>query len=211
MNEMTDTQSGTARMLAALIALVAWTGLAIQLNATTALRGSVVMAIWVVLRYFTVVANVLTAVFFTGIAVGAPPFSRPRWLAGLTLAMMLVGVVYTSLLRGLIDLSGGAALANLLLHFVTPILVPIYWLAFARKGALHNRDALLWLLFPFAYGVYALIRGGLGDFYAYPFMDVSALGWPQVIFNGSIGALCFIAAGYAFIWLDHRLGQRSRN
>ena len=127
-----------ARLAAAAIALIAWAGLGIQLQASTELMGSAGAALWAMLRFFTVLANLLVALLFTGIALGWRRTGGPFLLGGVTLAILLVGIVYGLLLNGLLALSGGAALADVLLHKVTPVLVPLWWLAFAPKGGLQG-------------------------------------------------------------------------
>jgi hypothetical protein len=85
---------------------------------------------------------------------------------------------------------------------VTPILVPLFWLVFAPKGRLTFRDPWIWAILPLVYFIYALVRGTLGGRYAYPFMDVAQLGWPQTLINGALIALGFVATGFALVWLD---------
>lgn len=201
--------SGTGRGAAALAALAAWVGLAVQLNASSILTGSMGAAAWVMLRYFTVITNLALAVIFTGVAFGRPAYGVPTLLGGVTLSILLVGVVYFLLLRGLVELSGGARAADVLLHQVTPILGSLFWLACVPKGLLRSRDPWLWAAFPLAYLVYALVRGGLDGAYAYPFIDVAQLGWAQTGFNAAAIALSFILAGHAIVWLDAWLAHRA--
>ena len=73
------------------------------------------------LRYFTVITNLLIAIVFTAIALGRT--IAPPWLAGITMAILLVGIVLHLLLSGMVELSGGAKLADLINHSVTPVLV----------------------------------------------------------------------------------------
>lgn len=199
---------GAARGAAAAIALVAWVGLAVQFDASLALSGSAGAALWAMLRYFTVIANILLASVFTGLALGRSGSKTALLLGGATLAIVLVGVVYGLLLRGLVELSGGARIADLLLHHVTPVLAPLFWLAYAPRGALRRRDPLIWALCPLAYFVYAMARGAIEGVYAYPFMDVGKIGWAQTGLIAVIIALCFLAAGYGLLWLDGRLARR---
>ena len=200
--------SGAARALAGLIALVAWAGLAVQFNASMTTTGSALAAVLAMLRYFTVLANLTLAIVLTGVALGQRSFGGASLLGGVTLAMLLVGAVYSLLLRDLVELSGGAKLADLLLHHATPILAPIFWLAYAPKGALQGRDPLMWAAFPLAYFVYALARGLIEGRYAYPFMDLMQLGWPRTLLNGAVIALGFLVCGYVVLWLDGRLARR---
>ena len=83
-----------------------------------------------------------------------------------------------TLLRGLLDLSGGALLADTLLHKVMPLLVPLFWLAFVRKGGLALARSFFLGLYPIAYFIYALARGSVEGKYAYPFIDLARSGPP---------------------------------
>ena len=109
----------TARIAAAIVALVALAGLVVQFAATLDQTGSVAGTLWTLLRYFTVLTNLLVALAFGWVAIGGQP--HPRRLAGVMLAILLVGIIYGLLLRGLLTLSGGALLADTLLHKVTPV------------------------------------------------------------------------------------------
>jgi len=194
--------SNSARLAAGAVALVAWIGMAVQWRASTDLAGSAGVAVWIMLRYFTIITNLIVAVVLTGVALGRPGFGAPRLLGGVTLAILLVGVVYALLLRGLLELSGGAQLADTLLHVATPVLVPLFWLAFAPKGGLTFKDPWLWAILPLVYFVYAIVRGTMEGRYAYPFMDVAKLGWAQTVLNAALIALGFVATGFVLVWLD---------
>ena len=196
------------RAAAALIALVSWIALAVQFRATLGLNGSIMETLWILFRYFTVLTNVLVAVVMTGIALGRPRFASPAVMGFVTLAILLVGVVYMTLLRGMVELSGGALLADVLLHKLVPALVPLFWLLFARRGGLGWRDPLVWSLYPLAYFAYALVRGSFDGRYAYPFIDLAALGPAQVALNAVAIAAAFLIAGLAFVWLDGTLARR---
>lgn len=206
-----ETTSTNARLAAGAVALVTWIGLAVQLRASTELAGSAGLAVWVMLRFFTVITNLIVAGVLTGIALGWPRCASPRLLGGVTLAILLVGVVFALLLNGLLELSGGAQLADTILHKVTPILVPLFWLIFAPKGGLTFRDPWIWAIFPFVYFVYALARGVVEGRYAYPFMDAAQLGWPQTLINGAVIALGFVVTGFAVVWLDGVMARSGKS
>lgn len=195
------------RLAAAGVAAVAWTGLAVQFFATYRTNGSLPETLWVLVRFFTILANVVVAGIFTAIAIGRRP--SPSFLGGTVLAILLVGITYGLLLNGLLELSGGAKRADTLLHKVTPVLVPLWWLVFARKGDLSHRDPWLWAIFPTLYLPYALARGLSGDIYAYPFINIAKLGWGQVLLNSALIATGFLAAAHAFVWLDRKMRASS--
>ena len=125
------------------------------------------------------------------------------------MAILLVGIVFALLLNGLVELSGGALLADLLLHRATPVLAPLWWLAFAPKGGLARRDPFLWMLYPLGYFAYALARAGLDGRYPYPFMDAGRIGWLQTGLNAVEVAAGFLVAGLALVGLDRRLARGS--
>jgi hypothetical protein len=197
-----------ARLAAALIALAAWAGLGVQWQASTAMTGAAGDALWAMLRFFTILANLLVAIHFTAIAAGSRRAARPFLLGGTMLAILLVGIVYFLLLRGLLELSAGARLADILLHMVTPALVPLWWLAFAPKGGLRARDPLRWALLPLVYFAYALARAAADGRYPYPFMNVTRLGWGIVLLYAAAIAAGFLLAGFLLLRLDRALARK---
>lgn len=208
---MIDIGPGWRRAAAGLIASAGWTGLAVQFDASIGLTGSVSAALWTMLLFFTIIANLLAAVVLTGIALDRRSFAAPILIGGVTIAILLVGVVHTLLLRGLLELSGGAGRADILLHGVTPVLVPLYWLLLAPKGGLTPRAPFVWAGLPLLYFVYALARGAIEGRYPYPFMNVARIGWGATLTNALAMAAAFLAVGALLIWLDRRLAPRRRS
>jgi hypothetical protein len=185
---------------AALVAIVCWAGLAIQFSAAFASQHHAVPTLWVLLRFFTVITNLAVAVVMTWVATGRR--ASAALLGGITISILLVGAVYMLLLRGLLELSGGALLADMLLHKVSPVAMALWWLLFAPRKALRWADPLWWCLYPLGYFAYALVRGHFERKYPYPFMDVAKLGWTQTAINAGGIAMAFILAGFALVWLD---------
>lgn len=60
------------------------------------------------------------------------------------------------------------------------------------------------------YLVVTLIRGPLTKFYPYPFLNVRAHGYAQVLLNSVIVALVFAAVASAVTLLDRRLDNYPR-
>lgn len=195
-----------ARVFAGLIALIAWAGLGIQFGATLSANGSIAETIWILLRFFTILTNLLVAIVMTAIA--ADKRISPFLQAGLTLAIGLVGVVYVTLLRGLLHLEGPALLADTLLHYAVPAATVLYWLAVAPKFGLRWHHPLLWSLYPLLYFGYAIVRGSIDGRYPYPFMDVAALGLGRTTMNAIGLALAFVIAGLGMVAIS-RLFRRN--
>ena len=144
------------RLAALLICLSACAGIGLELSTLMKGGASVLGSAWVLSGYFTILTNALVAVVFGAVAIGGERFDYPRLVAGVVSAIVLVGVIFTLLPQGLRTLAGATAEANFLLHQLNPVLAALFWLLFARKGALSWRDPLLWALYPLAYLVYAL-------------------------------------------------------
>lgn len=155
----------------------------------------------------TVLVNLITLVIFAGLALGRPFATSVRLLGGVTVAMLLVGIVYGLLLNGLLELSGGAAPADTPVHKVTTVMVPLYWLAFVPKGGLDRRDAALWLLLPALSFTYAPARGAIEGIYAYPFMNVTRLGWSRTALIAIAMGAGFVLASLLMVEIDRRMGR----
>jgi len=188
------------KVAAALIALVSWAGIVLQFSATYGHSHDVIATLWTLARFFTIITNLALAVAMSLIAFGKR--LSPLLLGGLTLAILLVGIVYWILLRGLHPLSGAALTADYLLHDASPLAMAAYWLLFVPRGKLRWNAPWWWTIFPVIYFLYVLARGELDHRYPYPFIDVSRLGWLQVALNSGGIALAFILAGFALVWID---------
>jgi len=67
---------------------------------------------------------------------------------------------------------------------------------------------LAWLAYPVAWFVYTLARGARVDWYPYPFVDVSELGYGGVLARAVGLAVAFAAAGAALLWVANRRALR---
>ena len=205
-----------ARAWFALTALSVLIGLIIQVDVSAGLKGtqftSVGSLVFNVFCYFTVQSNVIVGVTTALLAVGPHRTStvfRVFRLAGL-IGITITGVVFHLVLAGLQDLKGAAATADLLLHTVVPVLAVLGWLLFGPRRLTSWRVAALALLFPLGWVAFALVRGELIGFYAYPFIDVRVLGYPRVLGNVVLVGLLFFTLAAGAIFLDRRLPRHSR-
>jgi len=188
------------RAAAALVALICWVGLVLQFSLSFAGQHDVVATLWALLRFFTIITNLLVAIAMTLIAIERPV--SPLVLGGLALAILLVGIVYATLLAGLEHPAGLAALVNNLLHRLSSIAMALWWLFFAPRARLKPNAPLVWVAYPVVYFAYALARGHFDGRYPYPFIDVGKIGWVQTALNAGGIALGFVLVGYALVWTD---------
>lgn len=161
--------------------------------------------------FFTVQSNILLGI---GAAILlANPLADGRAFRVLRIAGLIgiavTGVVYVTLLRDVVDLEGAAALTNVGFHYLAPLLGVIGWLLFGPWRRLDLRTVVLSLIWPVAWLVYTLIRGEATDFYPYPFIDVTELGYGRVLLNAAGITVVFLAVGWLFLAGDRRLGDRA--
>ena len=164
------TRRGIERALAALAAIIGWAGLALQLWLIVEAMG-VADALWRFVAFFTILANIGTALVATAVAsrsTGVLARPRAKYVAATSIA--LVGLVYSLWLRNTWDPQGLQKLADIALHDAVPVLFVGMWLAGLHEQ-LKWRDVLWALLPPVLYSVYALARGAVDGFYAYWFLN----------------------------------------
>ena len=158
---------------------------------------------WRYLGYFTILANLFAVLVLSGAAMGRV---RPRREFMAATAMILVGIVYSLLLRESWNPQGAQKLADIALHDVQPVLVAAFWLS-RGHGRLSLRDVVAALIVPLAYCVYALGRGAVEGWYPYPFLDVAQIGAAMVARNCAGIAAAFLAMALLLLGLDKLLGR----
>ncbi|WP_329383314.1 Pr6Pr family membrane protein [Streptomyces sp. NBC_01351] len=195
----------------ALIAAAAVVGLAIELT-----HGSVP----VVLSFFTIWTNIAVAVVFSLSAARTwqrRPDVDPLYRGGVLLFILITGLVFHlvlanpsspfNVLEDLNKLTGAKAVANQLLHTVTPIGAVLDFLFLTAPGTLLPRHAVRWPAYPLAYVTFALVRGALlspdvKSRYTYPFIDVAQYGYGRVALNALVLGILFYALGLALVAAD---------
>lgn len=161
------------RLVAAVGALAAWFALGLQLTLLVEPMGGLGPALWRFLGYFTLLTNIGVALVLTHTALW--PHRRsglgdPRVVFSVTVAILLVGIVYAVALRALWDPQGLAALSDNLLHVATPAICLVFCVLRLR-GEIDWKDALWALAWPLGYLIYALGRGAADGWYAYWFLN----------------------------------------
>ncbi len=157
--------------------------------------------------YFTLLSNIIgaAAFVFPALAPRSAPggfFERPALRTAATLYLLVVGAVYHTILASRWDPQGWQLAADIVLHTAAPLAILIDWLFLTPKRGLKLSMTPPALLFPLAFGLWVLALGAANGFYPYPFLDVTALGYPQVAFNLAVlfamfAGLCagMVAAG----------------
>ncbi|WP_316823035.1 Pr6Pr family membrane protein [Pedobacter gandavensis] len=166
--------------------------------------------------YFTILTNIMVALCFTILFFDINKkenfFSlKSRTLTAVTLYIFVVGLVYNLILRFTWQPQGLQRIVDELLHLFIPVLFLIYWLVFDPKTGLKWSYAISWLIYPFAYLVFILVRGSFSGFYPYPFVDVLTLGYHKVMMNSFYLLILFLALSLLLIWIGKKLVKRDQH
>jgi hypothetical protein len=175
--------------------------------------------------FFTILSNTAAAATLATAAIwyftqGRRARVEPRWLAFLLAAvttyMIVTGIVYNTLLRG-IALEPGSIVAwsNEVLHLIGPLFLLADLLLGPFRRALPWRTVVGIVVFPLVWVGYTLLRAsfitnpGTGDpyWYPYPFLNPNGPGgWGSVIVYVLAIAAAIIAVALVVVWVGRRRG-----
>ena len=159
------------------------------------------------LSYFTVQSNILVGLTSAALVL-RPKRSGLLWGVLRLDAMFgiaVTGVIYSTLLRGVVELHGAAAITNALLHYVVPLAAVLGWLLFGPRPRISENVLMLSLIWPAIYVAYTFANGAVDHWYPYPFIDVTKHGYAVVIRNGIGLIVLLVGVGALFMYGDHRL------
>jgi hypothetical protein len=200
-----------------LLSILPWSAVLLQLwltlHAAQAAGKSIAAGLIIYLGYFTVLTNIFVALTLSLPALAPATalgrfFARSQTQACAGASIALVGLVYHSLLRNIWNPEGLQRFADVLLHYVVPVAFCIYWLLAMPKGRLAWWSPLLWSVYPVAYVGYALVRGAALGSYPYPFIDVTSVGYSQVLANVIGLWIAFVLLGCVFLALSKAIDRR---
>jgi hypothetical protein len=159
--------------------------------------------------FFTIQSNLLAATVLLLLAI----IWQDEHLPGITMLrgaavayMTTTGVVYAVLLSSITEELGTVIpWVNTVVHQLMPVVMVLDWIIVQPRYRLEFRRCLIWMVYPFAFLVYSLIRGPIVDWYPYPFLNPGKSGGYPGVTAYAIG----IAIGFAgFVWLIVTLGNR---
>ncbi len=198
------------------------------LAAETAYAGDIPTVITNFLSYFTIQSNLAAAVVLAIAAIwawtkGRDADAEPRGLA-IALAcvstyMIVTGIVYNTLLRGVaLDQGVTVPWSNEVLHVVVPVILLLDVLFAPRRRALGWATVGIVAIYPIVWAVYTLLRApfivapatGTSYWYPYPFLD------PNLVPGGYLGVAAYIAGiavaivgvGLLVIWIGRVRASR---
>lgn len=207
------------RIAAAVNAVLAWIGLALNLgvaafanqpnlNAKPGLYGSTgggaASKVFDSLSYFTIWSVIVVAVSTTLLALQPErdtPARRAIRLSGL-LMITVTALVYAVLVAPTNPLHGWSYLTNPWVHILVPGVTLLVWLIWGPRRWITWRTVLGALVVPVIWAAYAFARGAVDHLYPYGFMNVTTLGYATSLRNVVIVLGCGLLLAALFKGID---------
>ncbi|KAF2420509.1 hypothetical protein B2K11_02145 [Microbacterium sp. B35-30] len=212
--------------MAAVTVTAITTQMAKSIGTATELGRDVTTTVVNFFSFFTILSNALAAIVLIWAAVwyftrGRRAVAEPPVLA-LALAcvstyMIITGIVYNALLRGITLPQGSEPIpwSNEVLHLIGPLFLLADVFVGPLRRALPWRSLWAVVAFPILWVAYTMIRGPLitnpvsGDpfWYPYPFLNPNNPGgWPSVLVYVIGIAVAIVAVGAFVLWWGRRSG-----
>ncbi len=173
--------------------------------------------------YYTILSNMVCFLYFAVLVVAQRKKENPLLKGSVTMCIAVTGLVYHFMLNGVMEanaekVSPVLLAGNILVHYVVPAMVVLDYFLFFPKGQYKSLHLIAWLVLPYLYFGFALLRaeisdtrfsgfGGAQSRYPYPFMDVDLYGWDKVLLIVLGITVAFLALGYIAYVIDRLLGK----
>lgn len=147
--------------------------------------------------FFTITTNTIVFVCCALLLFGGKHwantfFRKCTTITAITVYILIVGIVFNLLLRPTLHLEGHHLIVSEIFHTVVPILFFVFWLFFVSPEKISFKVISSWLIYPIIYIIYTLFHGIATEFYPYPFIDATKLGFQTAIINGFLVLLSFV-------------------
>jgi hypothetical protein len=197
-----------------LVAILGWFALTAQLYLILDNRAASIPE--TLIRYFgffTILTNILVALSCTCLLVKSNSFigkffSKQTTITAIAVYITIVGVVYNLILRFLWNPQGLEKVVDESLHTVIPLSFILIWLIYIPKATIQWKNIFAWLIFPFLYLLYIMIRGSFAGYYPYPFLDVSQIGYSKVSVNSFGMLVAFLLVSILFAAIDRFIKKK---
>lgn len=136
--------------------------------------------------FYTILTNIMLVLVY---ASDLWPRQGLRWWRSsvtrgmMTAVIILVCLFYHFLLSGTWNPQGWAKVADISLHYITPVFYVAWWVLFQWHGKLKFSHIPVMLLPSTIWLVWTMARGALLNEYPYPILEAHKLGYTQVAIN----------------------------
>jgi hypothetical protein len=99
------------------------------------------------------------------------------------LGIAITGVVFATVLAPLVHLEGVPLAVTIGFHYISPWLTLLGWLLYGPRPRFTWGTVAAAFIWPLLWLVYTFVRGAIGHWYPYPFLDVDELGYAVALRN----------------------------
>ena len=164
------------------------------------------------LSYFTIESNLLVLALTASLVLD-PVRDGPVWRvlhADALLGIIITGLVFATVLAGLVHPHGIAAWVNAGLHYFAPAWTLVGWLLFGPRPRLDWATIRWAFVWPLLWICYTFAHGAATGWYPYPFLNAHLHGYGIAVRNtGGVLVLALIIVAI-LRFLDRRLPTISR-
>ncbi|WP_382304374.1 Pr6Pr family membrane protein [Herbiconiux sp. UC225_62] len=157
--------------------------------------------------YFTIQSNLF--VLGTSIVLALNVWKNgPVWRVlrfDAMLGIIITGLVYEGILAALVHPTGWALAATIGFHYISPWATLIGWFVFGPRPRMPWSTTALGFIWPIAWLVFTFVVGAIMNWYPYPFLDVSLIGFADSVRNCLVILLIGVVIAVILTLLDRRL------
>lgn len=168
---------------------------------------TVAEALWRLFSFFTIASNVVVLVVSIQL-VRRPDRDSVAWQAlraSSLLSMVITGLVFAIVLAPKLHLVGWAFVATVGFHYIAPWLTLLLWLLFGPRPRFSDKALALAFIWPVLWLVYTFVVGALTDWYPYPFMNVTQIGYGSALLNSFLVLVLAVVLAFLLRWADRKL------
>ncbi len=128
------------------------------------------------LFYFTVQTNVIVFVYFLILILGKDKGKFHEMFGGVLIYIFITMSIFIIFLQRIYHPTGFRAAGNIFSHYITPLLVIIYYVKQRENFQFKTEYIKLWIIYPLAYMIVVIIFGSITGDFLYPFFQIDTVG-----------------------------------
>jgi hypothetical protein len=121
------------------------------------------------------------------------------------LGITVTGVVFATLLSGLVQHHGIGTWINAGFHQFSPVWTMLGWLLLGPRPRIDARTIRWAFVWPVAWLAYTMVHGAITGWYPYPFLNADTLGYGRVAITLAIILVAALATAFALQAIERRL------